>query len=135
MQPQDVTIEEGVSKKRAHTDDTKSGEGERAVKKKRGPRRTEANRRADLERDEYIARVEPHSVVCKACEKTIGLNKNSTYDGANWRVHRSKCPQISGVLVVRGEAIKVARAPVGVNMSSCQVLILIEFLPDATQGC
>ena len=105
------------------------------MKKKRGPRRTEADRRADLQRDEYIARVEPHSVVCKACEKTIGLNKKSTYDGANWRTHRSKCPQITGVLVVRGQAIKAPQAPVCAVIGVCQDLILTEFSSDSPRGC
>ena len=116
LEPQDVVLEEGSNKKRAHVDDSKADEGKRPVKKKRSPRRTEADRRADLERDEYIARVEPHLVVCRACEKSIGLNKKSTYDGANWRTHKSKCPQIIGVFVVRGGAIKAPRAPVSVGI-------------------
>ncbi|KAJ8584626.1 hypothetical protein M405DRAFT_866063 [Rhizopogon salebrosus TDB-379] len=57
-------------------------------------RKTEAERKQELENDEYCSDVQPTSVICRGCEKDISLDKRSRYYPGLWRKHKQKCPGI-----------------------------------------
>ncbi|KAH7891023.1 hypothetical protein F5I97DRAFT_1964421 [Phlebopus sp. FC_14] len=57
-------------------------------------RKTENQRRLELESDEYTANVTATSVTCIGCRKEISLDKRSRYYPGLWTKHRSKCPDI-----------------------------------------
>ncbi|OJA14706.1 hypothetical protein AZE42_04368 [Rhizopogon vesiculosus] len=57
-------------------------------------RKTEAERKKELENDEYAYNVQPISVNCRGCEKEISLDKRSRYYPGLWTKHRRKCPGI-----------------------------------------
>jgi len=57
-------------------------------------RKTEAERKQELENDEYAYNVQPTSVSCHGCEKEISLDKRSRYYPGLWTKHRRKCPGI-----------------------------------------
>ncbi|KAG1891505.1 hypothetical protein F4604DRAFT_1528788, partial [Suillus subluteus] len=53
--------------------------------------KTEAQRKRELEDDEYTYSVHPTSVRCHGCEKEISLDKRSRYYPGLWSKHRRKC--------------------------------------------
>jgi len=57
-------------------------------------RKTEAERKQELENDEYTYNVQSTSVSCRGCEKEISLDKRSRYYPGLWTKHRRKCPGI-----------------------------------------
>ncbi|KAG2749538.1 hypothetical protein P692DRAFT_20832840 [Suillus brevipes Sb2] len=57
-------------------------------------RRKEDKRKKELEEDEYTEDVQPKSVKCRGCQKTIRLDKRSRYYPGLWVKHRGKCPGI-----------------------------------------
>ncbi|KAJ7778982.1 hypothetical protein B0H16DRAFT_1683260 [Mycena metata] len=58
--------------------------------KKKGAR-TEAQRRALLEGDVWTRQVNPHSVGCRGCKRTIKLDGRSRYYPGLWEKHRERC--------------------------------------------
>ena len=73
------------------------------VYKKRGPKKAlnEIERRAKLEADEWAGEVQPTSVKCLACERTIKLDRRSTYYPGLWIKHRDKCQELKRHLALR----------------------------------
>ncbi|KAG1738524.1 hypothetical protein EDB19DRAFT_895717 [Suillus lakei] len=57
-------------------------------------RKSEAQRKQELEDDEYTYNVCPTSVRCRGCEKEISLDKRSRYYPGLWTKHRRKCTRI-----------------------------------------
>ncbi|KIK95064.1 hypothetical protein PAXRUDRAFT_141569 [Paxillus rubicundulus Ve08.2h10] len=57
-------------------------------------RKTENQRKLELEEDEYTSDVTATSVVCVGCNKKISLDKRSRYYPGLWLKHRGKCPDI-----------------------------------------
>ncbi|KAG1828615.1 hypothetical protein EV424DRAFT_1384483 [Suillus variegatus] len=54
-------------------------------------RKSEGQRKQELEDDEYTYSVCPTSVRCRGCEKEISLDKRSRYYPGLWTKHREKC--------------------------------------------
>ncbi|KAG1734114.1 hypothetical protein EDB19DRAFT_1728259 [Suillus lakei] len=59
-----------------------------------GRRKTEDERKEGLENDQYTEDVQPTSVRCRGCQKTIKLDRRSRYYPGLWDKHRGKCPGI-----------------------------------------
>ncbi|KIJ65370.1 hypothetical protein HYDPIDRAFT_187193 [Hydnomerulius pinastri MD-312] len=57
-------------------------------------RKTEVQRKLELEEDQYASNVTATSVVCLGCHKEISLDKRSRYYPGLWIKHRGKCPDI-----------------------------------------
>ncbi|KAF9232450.1 hypothetical protein BU15DRAFT_10973, partial [Melanogaster broomeanus] len=57
-------------------------------------RRTEEQRKLQLEEDEYTSNVTPTTVVCVGCHKLISLDKRSRYYPGLWLKHKGKCPDV-----------------------------------------
>ncbi|KAG1750716.1 hypothetical protein EDB19DRAFT_1676582 [Suillus lakei] len=57
-------------------------------------RKTEGERKEKLENDQYTEDVQPTSVRCRGCQKTIRLDRRSRYYPGLWDKHRGKCPGI-----------------------------------------
>ncbi|KAI6112555.1 hypothetical protein F5141DRAFT_732169 [Pisolithus sp. B1] len=57
-------------------------------------RKTEEQRKRELEEDEYTADVTVTSVTCVGCGKQISLDKRSRYYPGLWVKHRNKCPDV-----------------------------------------
>ncbi|KAJ7433696.1 hypothetical protein B0H11DRAFT_752274 [Mycena galericulata] len=57
--------------------------------------RTEAERRAALESDEWTMSVTPHEVVCRGCKRPIKLDRRSRYYPGLWEKHRDRCEHVS----------------------------------------
>ncbi|KAF9245412.1 hypothetical protein BU15DRAFT_41271 [Melanogaster broomeanus] len=66
----------------------------------RAPRRTEMERRRQLEEDALCTNVMPHSVQCNGCKNIVKLHPRTIYGDGEWLKHRRKCPQITGVKIV-----------------------------------
>ncbi|KAG0704577.1 hypothetical protein DFH29DRAFT_1078169 [Suillus ampliporus] len=60
-------------------------------------RKSEAQRKQELENDEYTYNVQPTSVRCRGCDKEISLDKRSRYYPGLWTKHKSKCPSIQRI--------------------------------------
>ena len=56
--------------------------------------RKEAERKMELEMDEWTTDVMPTSVKCRGCQKVICLDSRSRYYPGLWDKHRKKCPKI-----------------------------------------
>ncbi|KDQ56779.1 hypothetical protein JAAARDRAFT_207846 [Jaapia argillacea MUCL 33604] len=67
----------------------------------RKKRKTVDSRKAELENDQWVKTVEAHRIQCKGCTKWYDLRKDRKYDHANWLLHRSRCPNITGFEVKR----------------------------------
>ncbi|KAG2338405.1 hypothetical protein BDR05DRAFT_969228, partial [Suillus weaverae] len=59
-----------------------------------GQRKSEDERKQELENDEYTEDVQPTSVRCCGCQKVISLDKRRRYYPGLWDKHRGKCPGI-----------------------------------------
>ncbi|KAG1740312.1 hypothetical protein EDB19DRAFT_1622049, partial [Suillus lakei] len=57
-------------------------------------KKTEDQRKKELQSDEYTNNVRPTSVRCRGCHKDISLDKRSRYYSGLWDKHRGKCPGI-----------------------------------------
>jgi hypothetical protein len=66
-----------------------------------GPYTSVVTRKDTLERDEYTKDVHAEKVTCKACNKTVKLSTQNTYEIAHWDKHKSKCPRITRKQIVR----------------------------------
>ncbi|KAL4065714.1 hypothetical protein V8B97DRAFT_1124211 [Scleroderma yunnanense] len=66
-------------------------------------RKTEEQRKKELEEDEYAKNVTATSVTCVGCGKQISLDKRSRYYPGLWVKHKNKCPDV--------ERIKVGELP------------------------
>jgi hypothetical protein len=85
---------EGLSVENSNRDDEVSAGGH-----KRRKRRKENKRKQELEEDEYTEDVQPKSVKCRGCQKTIRLDKRSRYYPGLWIKHRGKCRGIRKIEV------------------------------------
>ncbi|KIJ21186.1 hypothetical protein PAXINDRAFT_96055 [Paxillus involutus ATCC 200175] len=88
-------------------------------------RKTENQRKLELEEDEYTSDVTATSVICVGCHKPISLDKRSRYYPGLWLKHRGKCPDIEKLERARGGWSPLlyngnARPPSGVVDSSFQ---------------
>lgn len=54
----------------------------------------EAARKKKLESDRWATEVTPKSVGCKACGRTVSLDKRSRYYPGLWLKHRGKCMEV-----------------------------------------
>ncbi|KAJ6521567.1 hypothetical protein DFH09DRAFT_1192631 [Mycena vulgaris] len=63
--------------------------------------RTEAERRATLEMDEWVLSVTAHEVVCRGCRRPIKLDKRSRYYPGLWEKHRDRCEHIARMWILR----------------------------------
>ncbi|KAJ6613881.1 hypothetical protein B0H10DRAFT_196646 [Mycena sp. CBHHK59/15] len=57
--------------------------------------RTEAERRATLEDDQWTLSVTAHDVVCRGCRRTIKLDRRSRYYPGLWEKHRDRCENVN----------------------------------------
>ncbi|KAI6041869.1 hypothetical protein EDC04DRAFT_2545110, partial [Pisolithus marmoratus] len=57
-------------------------------------RKTEEQRKRELEEDEFTTNVTVTSVTCVGCNKSISLDKRSRYYPGLWVKHRNKCPDV-----------------------------------------
>ncbi|KAG1764134.1 hypothetical protein EDD22DRAFT_755702, partial [Suillus occidentalis] len=57
-------------------------------------RKSEAQRKRELQDDVYTYSVRPTSVRCRGCHKEISLDKRSRYYPGLWTKHRKKCTRI-----------------------------------------
>lgn len=62
-------------------------------------RKTEEQRKKELEEDEYAEHVTAISVVCVGCRKQISLDKRSRYYPGLWVKHKNKCPDVDRLKV------------------------------------
>lgn len=62
-------------------------------------RKTEEQRKRELEEDEFTADVTVTSVTCVGCGKQISLDKRSRYYPGLWVKHRNKCPDVEKIKV------------------------------------
>lgn len=62
-------------------------------------RKTEEQRKRELEGDEFTADVTVTSVTCVGCGKQISLDKRSRYYPGLWVKHRNKCPDVEKLKV------------------------------------
>lgn len=62
-------------------------------------RKSEAQRKRELEDDEYTYSVRPASVRCRGCNREISLDKRSRYYPGLWTKHRGKCARIQKIEV------------------------------------
>ncbi|KAI5980803.1 hypothetical protein EDD15DRAFT_2381210 [Pisolithus albus] len=60
-------------------------------------RKTEEQRKRELEEDEFTADVTVTSVTCVGCGKQISLDKRSRYYPGLWVKHRNKCPDVEKI--------------------------------------
>lgn len=58
-------------------------------------------RKDTLESDGWTKNVGPHQLTCKACNKTIKLDKIKKYSTAAWNKHKAVCPLICGKRQIR----------------------------------
>ncbi|KAG2147307.1 hypothetical protein BD769DRAFT_1345826 [Suillus cothurnatus] len=65
----------------------------------RKQRKSEAQRKRELEDDEYTYSVYPTSVRCHGCEKEISLDKRFRYYPGLWIKHKKKCRGIQKIEV------------------------------------
>ena len=84
-----ITNEEVYSSKRS-----KVASGKRQAKK------SISQRRSKLENDEWVkpGTTKPNQLTCKGCNKTVRLHPKRQYDAANWQTHKTKCPNITGLV-------------------------------------
>ncbi|KAF5372671.1 hypothetical protein D9615_009847 [Tricholomella constricta] len=103
---------DGSSKKRPHSDGVDDGyntEDEKSKKQRsraaqipRRNKKSNAERRAVLENDEWTLEAETQRVKCRGCTKWIALQGGSrTYDLKNWVEHKKSCSQITGTVTRR----------------------------------
>lgn len=65
-------------------------------------KRKEEQRKEFLDNDEWIAVTDEHSVVCKACKRTVALdNRSGPYYPGFWVKHRSLCPAVYTIWLQR----------------------------------
>lgn len=62
-------------------------------------RKTEEQRKRELEEDEFTANVTVTRVTCVGCGKQISLDKRSRYYPGLWVKHRNKCPDVERLKV------------------------------------
>lgn len=62
-------------------------------------RKTEEQRKKELEEDEYAENVTATSVTCIGCRKPISLDKRSRYYPGLWIKHKNKCPDVDRLKV------------------------------------
>ncbi|KAG6335794.1 hypothetical protein ID866_3290 [Astraeus odoratus] len=62
-------------------------------------RKTEEQRKRELEEDDFTENVTATSVICRGCRKQISLDKRSRYYPGLWVKHKSKCPDVSRIKV------------------------------------
>ncbi|KAG2067343.1 hypothetical protein BDR04DRAFT_1105251 [Suillus decipiens] len=62
-------------------------------------RKSEAQRKQELENDEYTYSVRPTSVRCHGCDREISLDKRSRYYPGLWTKHRGKCAGVQKIEV------------------------------------
>ncbi|KAG1747738.1 uncharacterized protein EDB91DRAFT_1245224 [Suillus paluster] len=98
--PHDVTIESLAVDDSNHDDPFIIGCGKQ--------RKSEGQRKQELEDDEYTCNVQPTSVRCRGCDKEISLDKRSRYYPGLWAKHKRKCPAIQ-----RTEKEKLTRSARG----------------------
>ena len=67
----------------------------------RAPKLRESDRREQLEKDDWITKVEPHRVLCAGCKKWKSLHPKTTYAYRNWEQHKMLCKHITGQETVR----------------------------------
>ncbi|KAF9236407.1 hypothetical protein BU15DRAFT_76980 [Melanogaster broomeanus] len=77
----------------------------------RASKRTEMERRRQLEEDALCTDVMPHSVRCNGCRNVIKLHPRTLYGDSEWLKHRKKCSQITGVKIVHIRTETVSKAP------------------------
>lgn len=80
----------------------------KAASGKREARKNITQRRSKLENDEWVksGTTKPNQLTCKGCNKAIRLHPKRQYDSANWQVHKTKCPNITGAAKKRVLDIK-----------------------------
>lgn len=78
-------------------DDSKHDDQFSAGRRKK--KKKEAQRKRELEDDEFTYRVRPTSVRCHGCKKKIRLDKRSRYYPGLWTKHRRKCRGIQKIEV------------------------------------
>ncbi|KAJ7679396.1 hypothetical protein DFH06DRAFT_1166490 [Mycena polygramma] len=69
---------------------------EKVTKGVRAKKKNEEERKKDLLADEWCLDLEEKEIRCRGCNLWIQLQGNRKYDGKNWLVHKSSCPQITG---------------------------------------
>jgi len=62
-------------------------------------RKTEEQRKKELDEDEYAENVTATSVTCVGCRKQISLDKRSRYYPGLWVKHKNKCPDVDRLKV------------------------------------
>jgi hypothetical protein len=78
-------------------------------------RKSEAQRKQELEDDEYTDDVRPTSVRCRGCDREISLDKRSRYYPGLWMKHRGKCARVQKI-----ETEKLARSGDGFYPSNVE---------------
>lgn len=72
----------------------------------RAPKRTEEERKQELEDDSWVKSFTPTSVTCKGCAHRVKMNPDRSYATKDWESHKKKCAGIVGQKLVRVEGIK-----------------------------
>lgn len=89
-----------------HTNPAKSGHKRR--------RKTKGERRSELENDTWSLAVDTmKGVQCRGCAKWIKLGHD--FELKNWELHMSKCPRITGEVLVRISGITRTRTEIPVS--------------------
>lgn len=72
----------------------------------RAPRRTEEERKQELEADPWATSFTPTTVKCKGCALQVKMNSDRTYATKDWVAHKKTCAGIVGKRLVRVGVIK-----------------------------
>lgn len=101
-------------------DEARASKRSKAASGHRAPKRTENERRKCLEQDQWCTNIEPHAVHCQGCHKRIKLHPSTKYGDGEWKAHKERCDQITGVKKVRtGRITESALALVCVMFMLC----------------
>jgi hypothetical protein len=80
-------------------DEKQSAKRSTLAKSSRAPKKSALVRKAELEADKWLRKVEEKRVLCKGCNKWKGLHR--VYEIKEWEKHKAVCPGITGTKKVR----------------------------------
>ncbi|KAJ7167017.1 hypothetical protein C8R46DRAFT_1351210 [Mycena filopes] len=78
-----------------------------AARKPKKTARSEAQRRAYLNRDAWAKEVHPDHILCRGCNREIKLDGRSRYYPSLWEKHRLRCVGVQAGLIREGRPIEV----------------------------